>query len=98
MNFSELLNETRNQDRILRSGLVKNLWKQNACKSSGPDLQIGSKVMWIGTDPDSWIRIREFLCGAQICIGSILYSTDPLLRILEPQTKCMCEGIFIEAW
>jgi hypothetical protein len=32
-------------------------------------------------DPDSWIRIQDFLCGPQIRIGSVPCITDPLLRI-----------------
>ncbi len=58
---------------------------QNAYKSGcGPDPQIESKVMRIGPDSDSQIRIQEFLCWPQIRIGSVTYGTDPLPRILEP--------------
>ncbi len=84
-NFLKLLNETRKRDRILGSGPVKNPWSLT-CKIHDPDLRTGLKVMWIGPDPDSRIRIQEFLCGPQIRIGSVPYRMDPLLR-----TIFMCE-------
>jgi hypothetical protein len=69
----------------------KSLKMWNAYKPGsgrGPDPKIETKV--------TGIQIHKFLCGPQIRTGSILhtYGTDPLLRILEPQRKSMCEGIF----
>ncbi len=57
---------------------------QNATDSGsgrGPDPRIIPNLMRMHVDPDSWIRIQEFLCGPQIRIGSVPYGTDPLLRI-----------------
>ena len=65
-NFPKLLNETRNWDRILGSGPVKNLLKHKmllnykSASGRGPDPGIESKVMQIGLHSDSQIRIQEF--------------------------------------
>jgi hypothetical protein len=47
---------------------------QNADKNrSGrdPDPRIKLNATQLGMDPDSWIRLCEFLCGPQIRIGSV---------------------------
>jgi hypothetical protein len=83
--FLKLLGMTRTRIRILGSGSIKNSSKMQDANNSGsghgPDLRIIPNCMRMHLDPDSWIRIQEFLCGPQIRIGSVPYSTDPLLRI-----------------
>ena len=70
---------------------------QNAYKSGygcGPDPRIELKVMRIGPDSDSRIRIQEFLCGPQIRIGSVPYGTVPLLQIQLGCKHFLCKGTY----
>ena len=64
----------------------------NSGSGRGPDLRIIPKLMRMHMDPDSWIRIQEFLCGLQIRIGSVPNGTDPLLRIQSGFKLFMCKG------
>ncbi len=73
--FLKLLGGTRTRIRILGSGSIKkNHRNANATDSGsgrGPDPRIIPNWMRMHLDPDSWIRIQEFLCGPQIRIGSV---------------------------
>ncbi len=64
----------------------------NSGSGRGPDPRIIPKLMRMHMDPDSWIRIQEFLCGPQIRIGSVPYGTDPLLRIQSGYKLFLCTG------
>ena len=75
--------------------LKKLIEMQNATDSGsgrGLDPRIIPKLMRMHMNPDSWIRIQEFLCGPQISIGSVLYGTDPLLRIQSGYKLFLCKG------
>jgi hypothetical protein len=63
-----------------------------------PDPRIGLKIMQMSPDSDPQIQIQEFLCGPQICIGSVPYRTDPLLRIQLgcKQSSCV-KGTYFKA-
>ncbi len=63
----------------------------NSGSGRGPDLRIVPKLMRMLVDPDSWIRIQEFLWGPQIRIGSVPYDTDPL-RIQWGYKLFICKG------
>ncbi len=84
--FLKLLGVTRTRIRILGSGSVKKI-HQNRKMQMIPDpdvvriresYQIECECIWIRILES---RFRNFLCGPQICIGSVPYGTDPLLRI-----------------
>ncbi len=89
--FLKLLGVTQTQIRILGSGSVKKFIKTENANDSvsrrGPDPRITPNWIRMHLDPDSWIRIQEFLCGPQIRIGSVPHGTGsppPDLIGLEP--------------
>ncbi len=94
--FLKLLGVTRTRIWILGSGPIKKFIKTENANDSGsgrgPDPRIIPNYMRMQPDPDSLIRIREFLCGPQISIGSVPYGTDPLLRVRSGYLLMFCKG------
>ncbi len=82
--FLKLLCVMRTRIRILGSGSVKKFIKTEMQTIPDPDVVRLRKLYQIKGECLR-IRILEsgfgiFLCGPQICIGSVPYGTDPLLR------------------